>query len=44
MGFDESLTAYNDLDFLIRVSQLCEIASLPPRLSRSSMSAMATDE
>ena len=28
-GFDESLTAYNDLDFLIRVSQLCEIAALP---------------
>ena len=28
-GFDESLTAYNDLDFLIRVSQMCEIAALP---------------
>ena len=27
-GFDESLKAYNDLDFLIRISQLCEIAVL----------------
>ena len=28
-GFDESLNAYNDLDFLIKVSQRCEIAVLP---------------
>ena len=28
-GFDESLNAYNDLDFLVKVSQRCEIAALP---------------
>ena len=28
-GFDESLDAYNDLDFLVKVSQRCEIAALP---------------
>ena len=28
-GFDESLNAYNDLDFLVKVSQRYEIAALP---------------